>query len=60
MLGEPFAGWIATVIERRNDDLAAKQNLLIEMDPVIAAAFHKSVNISSKTLTSSFSPCLLR
>ena len=34
-------------IAERNDKLAQKQNLLIEMDPAIAAAFDRSVNIST-------------
>ena len=48
LIGEPFAAWVKDEIANRNDELAKKQNLLIEMDPGIAAAFHKSVNISSK------------
>ena len=34
-------------IAERNEKLAQKQNLLIEMDPAIAAAFDRSVNIST-------------
>ena len=48
VIGEPFAAWVQDEIANRNEDLAKKQNLLIEMDPKIADAFHKSVNISSK------------
>ena len=33
VLGEPFKGWVKTEIENRNEELAKKQNLLIEMDP---------------------------
>ena len=34
-------------IAERNEKLAKKQKLLIEMDPAIAAAFDRSVNIST-------------
>ena len=36
VLGEPFVGWVKGEIESRNEELAKKQNLLIEMDPQIA------------------------
>ena len=48
IIGESFATWIKESIEQRNEELAKKQKLLIEMDPEIAAAFNSSVNISSK------------
>jgi len=53
VLGEPFAGWVKSEIENRNEELATKQKLYIEMDPDIARAFHSSFNISSKCLSSS-------
>ena len=37
--GSPFAGWVKDEIENRNEELAKKQNLLIDMDPEIAKAF---------------------
>ena len=48
LVGNAFAAWVSTEIANRNEELAKKQKLLIDMDPEIAAAFHKSVNISSK------------
>ena len=48
IIGDSFATWIKESIEQRNEELAKKQKLLIEMDPDIAAAFNSSVNISSK------------
>ena len=48
LAGEPFNAWIKEEIASRNEDLAKKQNLLIEMDAEIAKAFHNSVNISSR------------
>ena len=59
LIGEPFAAWVKDAIISRNDDLARKQNLLIEMDPAIATAFHKSVNISSKSLLLPAEPPIL-
>ena len=35
-------------VSNRNEELAKKQKLLIEMDEEVAKAFHSSVNISSK------------
>ena len=48
VIGEPFNAWIKDEIANRNEELARKQNLLIDMDPEIAQAFHRSVNINSK------------
>ena len=47
VLGEPFSAWTRDEIAIRNEELAKKQKLLIEMDPEIAKAFHGSANISS-------------
>ena len=52
VLGEPFAGWVKSEIEDRNEELATKQKLYIEMDPEIAKAFNSSFNISSKSVSS--------
>ena len=48
ILGDPLRDWVKEEIVNRNEELAQKQNLLIEMDPEIARAFYSSVNISSK------------
>ena len=48
IIGEPFNAWVKDEIATRNEELAKKQKLLIEMDADIAKAFHNSVNISSK------------
>ena len=47
IVGEPFHEWVKECIQKRNDDLAAKQDLLLDLDPDIAKAFHASVNIST-------------
>jgi hypothetical protein len=37
--GDNFSNWVASNIDARNNELAAKQDLMIEMDPQIAKAF---------------------
>ena len=49
VIGEPFRQWVSTTIKKRNDELADKRDLMIELDPEIAKAFRSSVNISSKS-----------
>lgn len=48
VMGETFNTWVKEEIVHRNEEVARKQKLLIEMDNDIAKAFHSSVNISSK------------
>ena len=47
---DPFRSWVSDRIKERNEDIAVKRKLNIELDPAIAAAFRNSVNISSKYL----------
>ena len=47
VVGNSFSAWVSTKIAERNEELARKQNLLIDMDPEIASAFTRSVNIST-------------
>ena len=54
VIGEPFSTWVKDEISSRNEELAKKKKLLIDMDPEIAKAFHDSVNISSR-----YNSCLL-
>ena len=54
-VGEPFRNWVQEKIKARNDYVASKRNLMIDLDPRIAAAFNQSINISSKlALVSAF------
>ena len=48
LVGEAFATWVKDEIANRNESIAKKQNLLIELDSDIYDAFQASVNISSK------------
>ena len=50
LVGEPFRAWVSGVIKGRNELLATKNDLLIELDPDIARAFKSSLNISSKSI----------
>jgi len=48
VFGRQFAIWIEEKIRERNKKMETKQNLLIQMDPAVAAAFEASQQISSK------------
>jgi len=48
IVGDPFRNWVKDLVRNRNDVLATKNDLMIELDPEIQKAFHNSVNISSK------------
>ena len=45
---KPFIDWIKAKIQERNAKAAREQNLLIKMDPGLAAAFNDSTHHSSK------------
>ena len=47
-MGDEFRDWVAGKIRERNDKLAEKHDLMIDMDPAIARAFQNSSMISSK------------
>lgn len=51
IVGQPIKDYVSECIKKRNDEIAENRNLLIELDPQIAAAFKTSVNISSKFFT---------
>ena len=48
VVGKPFLDWIKQKIQERNDKQARERNLLIKMDPQLAAAFNNSTHHSSK------------
>ena len=48
VLGDTFSFWVKEQIEQRNTLVADKGNLLIELDPEVAAAFHASTAVSRK------------
>ena len=45
---EPFKNWVSERVKIRNDTIAENRNLIIELDPEVAEAFKKSLNVSSK------------
>ena len=45
-----FSGWVRNQIEERNYAVTKKKNLMIDMDPEVAAAFHSSTKVSRKLL----------
>ena len=49
IIGQPIADFVSKNIKERNDRVAENRNLIIEMDPIIAEAFKKSLNVSSKS-----------
>ena len=55
VVGQPISDFVNKAIKERNDKVAENRNLIIELDPAIAEAFKKSLNVSSK----SFLQCLL-
>ena len=57
IIGEPFRAWIGERIKERNVAVTTQKNMLISLDPTIAAAFHASTAVSCKCLTISCSTC---
>ena len=49
IVGEPFARWVNEQVDQRNAKIADKRNMLIELDPEVAAAFRASTQVSSKS-----------
>ena len=52
VLGDDFSAWVKEQILQRNDKVAEKGNLMIQLDPEIAAAFQASTSVSCKCLSS--------
>ena len=48
LIGEPFAEWVMSQIETRNAKMAKERNLMINVDPAIAAAWQQSTNVACK------------
>ena len=48
MIGEPFIAWVGERIKERNAAVTLEKNMLISMDPAVAAAFHASTAVSRK------------
>ena len=48
LLQDDFSDWVRKLIDARNKKVTVSHNLLIDMDPDIAAAFAASTAVSSK------------
>ena len=48
LVGNPFREWMMARVKEHDHQIAIKQNLLVQFDPKIAAAFAKSSMISRK------------
>ena len=46
--GDTFAAWVKQRVEERNAKVTKEKNLLISMDPEVAAAFEASTAVSRK------------
>ena len=46
VVGQPFVDWCGERIKTRNTEMARDRNLLIKMDPRLAAAFERSTAVS--------------
>ena len=42
VVGNPFALWVKSQMEKRNDKIKAEQDMMIDMDPEIAEIFRAS------------------
>ena len=46
ILGDTFSNWVKEQIVERNEKVAEKGNLMIELDPEVHAAFQNSTHVS--------------
>ena len=58
IIGKPFQNWVSERINARNENAVEKKNMLIAMDPAVAAAFHASTAVSRKYLGANFGDLL--
>ena len=48
IVGNQFSEWVKSQMQKRNDKIKAEQDMLIDMDPEIAAIFKASQSVSGK------------
>ena len=48
VIGQPFLDWVSARIKKRNEAVTQEKNMLISLDPQIAACFHASNAVSRK------------
>ena len=54
VVGKPIGDFVSKAIKERNDRVVENRNLVIELDPAVAEAFKRSLNVSSKSFPSNF------
>ena len=52
VVGDDFLDWCQQRIEERNEEVKMKAGMMIELEPSVAAAFHASSAVSSKSFFS--------
>ena len=57
IIGQPFIDWVGMRIKQRNEVVTQEKNMLIALDPQIAACFHASNAVSRKYHSSSVYSC---
>ena len=48
LVGQPFKDWVNTKINERNAKIEQEQDMIVHMDPEIAALLQKSTSVSGK------------
>ena len=48
VVGRPFLDWVEKQVENRHEVMRAERNLVVDVDPEIAAIFSKSAMVSRK------------
>ena len=56
-LGERFKAWVDHHVSERHQKYVQRHNILIDMDPEVAAAFNSSSMVSSKYCEANHSVC---
>ena len=57
VIGQPFLDWVSARIKKRNEAVTQEKNMLISLDPQIAACFHASNAVSRKYHSSLSTSC---
>ena len=46
VVGKPFADWVDSRVTERNKARVVEKNMMIDLDPEVAKAFHESTHVS--------------
>ena len=50
LVGEAFAQWVQAQVQARNDKIASERDMMVDLDPEIAALFNQSTAVSGRYL----------